>query len=615
VNWQHVRAFLWLRWRLRINQLKRAGTANIVILALLAPALVVLSVAFLVGSFLIGLYVLPHSAPYAEILMYVWDGVAVVFLFWWAVGLVSELQRIEALSLDKFLHLPVSLRGVFLINYLSSLASVNVLLFVPAMVGLSLGLVFSRGPEMLLLLPLVTAFLLMVTAVTYQFQGWLASLMANPRRRRTVIVLVTIVFVLICQLPQLVNFLKPWQRQEQMELSERHTKDLAQNDRDLAEGKIKPHQHAQRQGEINNGFREQTAAANRELEQQFEQTVWLINLVLPPGWLPLGVRAVAKHDIPAALLCTLGLTLIGTASLWRAYRTTMRLYTGHYSAGKGRRAQAPAPAQAAEPSAGMLEWEIPWLSQQASAIAVSGLRSLMRAPEAKMMLLSPIIMVVVFGGIFFAQPIDRMPEGLRPLLAFGGMSMVLFGMVQFIGNQFGFDRTGFKVYVLCGAGRRDILLGKNVAFAPVALGLGAVVGVLVEALCPMRLDFLLATLFWLISMYLVVCLLANFLSILAPMPIAVGSLKPTNVKLIPGLLRFVFFFMLPMMMAPILLPLGIELLLEALGWVEGVPICMLLSIVECATIVYLYGFVLTWQGNLLHAQELKILETVTTKTE
>jgi ABC-2 type transport system permease protein len=615
VNWQHVRAFLWLRWRLRINQLKRAGTANIVILALLAPALVVLPFVFFAGSFLIGLYLLPHAAPYAQVLMYVWDGVALVFLFGWAAGLVSELQRTEALSLDKFLHLPVSLGGVFLINYLSSLASVNLLLFVPLMVGLSLGLVFSRGPEMLLLLPLVAAFLLMVTAVTYQFQGWLASLMANPRRRRTVMVLVTIVFVVICQLPQLVNVLKPWQRQERMELSERQAKDLAQNDRAFAEGKIKPHEHAQRQGEINNAFREQTDLANRELDQQFEETVWLINLVLPPGWLPLGVRAVAKHDFPAALLCMLGLTLIGTASLWRAYRTTMRLYTGHYSSGKGRRAPAPAPAKAARPSTGMLEWEIPWLGEQASAIAVTGLRSLMRAPEAKMMLLSPIIMVVVFGGIFFAQPMDQLPEGVRPLLAFGGMSMVLFGMVQFIGNQFGFDRSGFKVYVLCGARRRDILLGKNLAFAPMALGLGVVVAVLVEALCPMRFDFFLATLCWLISMYLLLCLMANFLSILAPVPIAAGSVKPTNVKLIPVLLRLVFTFMLPMVQAPMLLPLGIELLVEALGWVEGVPICLLLSVVECATIVYLYGFVLTWQGDLLHARELKILETVTTKTE
>ena len=53
-------------------------------------------------------------------------------------------------------------------------------MFVPAMLGLWLGLLISKGWAMLLLLPLLASFLLMVTALTYQFQGWLASLMSNP---------------------------------------------------------------------------------------------------------------------------------------------------------------------------------------------------------------------------------------------------------------------------------------------------------------------------------------------------------------------------------------------------------------------------------------------------
>ena len=52
MNRQHLSAFLWLRWRLRVNQFKRAGTANAVILAILAglgsPA------AFLIDAFLEG---------------------------------------------------------------------------------------------------------------------------------------------------------------------------------------------------------------------------------------------------------------------------------------------------------------------------------------------------------------------------------------------------------------------------------------------------------------------------------------------------------------------------------------------------------------------------------
>src|SRR5205085_5802193 len=118
------------------------------------------------------------------------------------------LQRSEVLAMDKFLHLPVSLLGAFLINYVSSsLLSVSLALFAPAMLGLALGLTLRRGPAMLLVLPLLAAFLLMVTALTYQFQSWLASLMTNKRRRRSIIAVVTVAFILLCQAPQLLQFL------------------------------------------------------------------------------------------------------------------------------------------------------------------------------------------------------------------------------------------------------------------------------------------------------------------------------------------------------------------------------------------------------------------------
>ena len=73
---------------------------------------------------------------------------------------------------------------------------------------------FSAAPwcsiKGILLVPvflLLAAFFLMVTALTYQLQGWLASLMSNPRRRRTVVVATTAIFVLIVQLPNLLNLL------------------------------------------------------------------------------------------------------------------------------------------------------------------------------------------------------------------------------------------------------------------------------------------------------------------------------------------------------------------------------------------------------------------------
>ena len=101
----------------------------------------------LLVGFLVGLLALRTGSSRA--VMVVWDGAIVGFVFFWMVGLMSELQRSDAISLDRFLHLPVSPTGAFLINYLGSSISLSLVLMLPAMTGLSAGLVLSRGPVML----------------------------------------------------------------------------------------------------------------------------------------------------------------------------------------------------------------------------------------------------------------------------------------------------------------------------------------------------------------------------------------------------------------------------------------------------------------------------------
>ncbi|MGH7136133.1 MAG: hypothetical protein ACREHD_10355, partial [Pirellulales bacterium] len=213
MNLGHLRAFVWLRWRLLANGWRRGGTVNFVVTMIFAVAALLGSVPLFIGSFLAGYFALTTATP--RHLLYIWDVLVVGFVVAWCIGLLVELQRTESLSLSKFLHLPVSLRAAFAINYVSSLVSLSTLLFVPALVGFCLGLAFARGLWLLAALPLSAAFLFMVTAVSYQFQGWLASLMTNPRRRRTVIVGVTAMFVLIAQLPNLLNFFAPWRAHAQ----------------------------------------------------------------------------------------------------------------------------------------------------------------------------------------------------------------------------------------------------------------------------------------------------------------------------------------------------------------------------------------------------------------
>lgn len=615
MNWEHFKAFVWLRWRLLYNQARRAGAVNAVLTVIVVSAAILTAIPLFIGSLMLGLFAIPKAQP--AHLMYAWDAVVAAFLFFWLIGLITELQRTDALSLSKFLHLPVSANGAFLINYLSSLLRLSLIIFLPVMLGFSVALVAVKGIAMLPVFLLVAAFLLMVTGLTYQFQGWLASLMSNPRRRRTVIMLATVTFVLIAQLPNLINFVGPWGPVRGAERRAANAaavvEELNKVNRDLQSGAIDANEAARR----SNAIVERQALArqtDRGSLEQVERTASFVNMVLPIGWLPLSVMAAAEGNFVPPILGLLGMISIGATSLYRAYRTTVGMYQGKQTSRKGR--PAPAVSSSAEKrksARNLVEANLPLVSEPVAAVALAGLRSLLRAPEAKMMLISPVLMSVIFGSMLWRSR-SSLSDSIRPLVAIGGMVFVLFGVVQLMANQFGFDRDGFRVFVLSAARRRDILLGKNLSFAPLVLGLAAILLGTLQAVCPLRWDLFLAMIPQYISMYLLFCLLMNFLSIYAPAHVAAGSLRPASPKLLTVLLHMVtFMIFFPLTQALTLAPLGTEVVLRLLGHGAGIPVCFLLSLLECALIAAAYYFCTDGLGSLLQSREQKILETVTAK--
>src|SRR5205823_6232141 len=118
-----------------------------------------------------------------------------------------------------------------------------------------------------------------------------------------------------------------------------------------------------------------------------------------------------------------------------------------------------------------------------------------------------------------------------------------------------------------------------------------------------------------VCMYLPFCLLGNCLSIFAPMPIRGGCFKPMNPKALPVLLHIATALLSPLVLVPALAPLGVELLVEELAGRGWVPVCLILSLLECVAMIFLYRLVVGWQGELLQARERKILEVVTARAE
>jgi hypothetical protein len=233
---------------------------------------------------------------------------------------------------------------------------------------------------------------------------------------------------------------------------------------------------------------------------------------------------------------------------------------------------------------------------------------MLRAPEVKMMCIGPIILVIVFGAMFFTKQMD-VPLLFRPLLAFAGLFMVFVCAIQLVGNQFGWDRGGFRMFVLSPAPRRRILLGKNLAFAPLLLGLGACLMIVLQVLAPLRLTDVLALFPLALSMFLLFCMQANLLAILVPLRIAPGAFKPANTPLVPVLMQLAFFMIMPAVLSLALVPFLLAMLLEWTRLVgPGWPIALVLGVLECAVVVLAYRMCLDWEGELFHERELAILE-------
>jgi ABC-2 type transport system permease protein len=576
MNREQLKTILWLRWRLMCNQWKRTRGLGVVFAVLIGIAAFSLAVLCFTGGFLGALYGLGDAAP--MMIMSVWLGVTIAFLVLWTIGLLAELQRSETIDLQKLMHLPVALGQMFVINYLVSHFTLSIVVVVPTMLGLAIGLVFSRGLEMSLLIPLALGMIFMITAWTYCLRGWLAAMMTNPRRRRIVIMSITFGFILLGQGPNL--YFNVFHRYE-------HHSDQP---------------------------------ANRTAQQEKFNEFLAAQKFIPPLWLPVGAQALAENKPLPALLGMLGCFCIGALGLRRAYRGTVRFYhgeTGGQAAAKikisGETKKVSTPR--ARNKKDFLELSIPFVPEQSAALALATFRSLLRAPEVKMAWASSFISVVILGAVFFMRPSSHLSDTVKPFAATGTIAFSLFLLIQFFVNQFGFDRDGFRALILSPAERKFILLGKNLASLPV----GLVSGGLLLTFATLRLQLppliVAATLFQLVGLFLIIATGGNLVSILAPQRIAPGSLRPTKAKSEMVILMIVLQLLFLPAMSPVFLPPLFEWLWQKSGRPDSVPVNFIFSALLCAAAILIYWQMLAPLGKMLQRRETKILNVVTAEVE
>ncbi|HVM48155.1 MAG TPA: hypothetical protein VMU04_09010 [Candidatus Acidoferrum sp.] len=584
MNWQQLRAIVWLRWRLSRNQFVRAGQVNAVLSIIGVVMLAVGAISAAFGGVIGGWFAGQKAPPL--VLLAIWDGVVFMFLMFWFTGLMVEIQRSESIDLPKLLHLPITLPQVFVFNYVASHFTPGIVLVVPGMLGLCAGLIAGSGPAMLLLVPLVVGFVFMVTAWTYCLRGWLAALMVNKRRRRAVVVWVTLIFVGLAQLPNLV-FNSSFFHQQ------------------IRSASGSAHKHR----------RKGAGAGEAQEGLVLPERILQAHLVLPPGWPGYGTMALKQHNPwPAQGTAAAG-WLVGILGLMRAYRMTIRFYQGADTAPRRKEVQPRAPGRRGRL---LVERRLPWLPDDASALTLATFRSLTRTPELKMAFVMP----VVLGGLMvfartkhFQQPPAWLPQAWKGFMASGAAMLAALSIGPMMSNVFGLDRNGFRALVLLPVQRRYVLLAKNLAFAPFAALAAAVLLTAVKFMFGLPWDIFLAALFKAGGAFLIFGLLGNLASILTPYRLATGTLQARKPKAIVFLSLFAGMLCLPFIALPMILPAILQLVCSTFDLVPWLPVDLAATLVLAAAAAGIYWLVLPLQGRLLARREQKILQEVTEETE
>jgi ABC-2 type transport system permease protein len=582
MNWSQLRTIIWLRWRLSRNQWSRGGTLNAVLTIIIT--FIGLGIGLIGGivGLLVGIFALSKASP--SVMLIVWDMLIGFFLFFWLAGIVSEIQRSETIDISRLLHLPISLRNVFIINYLASHLTPSIILFLPAMLGLSLGLILGGRGFMVLMFPLVLGLIFMVTAWTYCLRGWLVTIMMNKRRRRTIIAGVTFAFILLSQIPYIVTNLTVKHDHHKPKITE----------------SVQPEQ--------------KTTDEPKESEKLvLPNGLLLAHKVVPFLWVGNGAMSLATGNALPAVLGAAGGFLLGGLGLRRAYRSTIRFYQGQ-TVGKNAK-RKPKTEKLTKGEKNLIEKQLPWIPEEAAASAMAFFRCLMRAPEVKMMLGTNFIMLLIFGTMIFVRRSANIGDNFKPLIATGAVGFMCLGLSQLMYNQFGFDRSGFRRLVLLPSQRKQILLGKNLAFLPLVLGIGATLLLFVKLVMGISFIITIAGFLQLLAAFFMLSLVGNLMSILVPYRIAAGSLKPTKSSTKTTVLIFISRMFFPMIMAPIFFPPAIGLLFSKVGWLPANPVNLVSSAVLMAFLALFYWLSLNPLGELLQRREKQILEVVTKEIE
>ena len=595
---------LWLRWRLMRNQfLSRGRRAEGVIGVLVLVAMLVIGLTAMVGSFLLGRWETVAGDP--ETLALVWHGMMAVFSLLWLIGLFSELQRSEAIDMRKLLHLPVSLKAVFALNFIASLASPWLAFFAPSMAGFALGVAWHSGPLLLAVVPLWASVLLAVAAWTYTLRGWLVTLMENKSRRRNILTAGTMAIVLLSQAPSLVNLYGMRNQARGPKLSD-EVRAFTEKKRAAGVRIQDVERLSEAYGSLRRTHRE--ALADRRMAP-WTSAAEVAASVVPLGWPGLGAVELGRGRVGTVVLGTLAGLLLTLLALSRGWRATWR----HYTASATATARPQGKSVAVPRRRNAVAWRLRGVPDDIAAMALASFFHLVRELRFKVAilwvpLLGLMLLLVRGGGLSRSSLASFAPASAA--------SLAFLGVLQFATNLFGSDRDGFRALMLLPTPRARLLAARNLALLPVTLTIG--VCFLAAAAILYRIPALavLTGLILVLTAHVLMSVAGNLYSVLLPMRISATTLSRTRTgagtALLSGLLHLA---LLPVIMLVLALPAGVDFVAASFLGLESAALMPIVALVCLAAALGAYVLALPGQGRLLASREQLMLATPSRSVE
>ena len=537
--------------------------------------------------------------PYAALLA--WNALCGFFLFLWLIGLANEIVRGDGLSLQRLMHLPISPASVFAFNFFLTWINLPILFFLASALGMAMGHCVIEGVWGLWRLIPILSYTLMVTAITSHLQGKVIVLIANPKTRKF---LMTAVPILLSLIGIAISM---------------------------------------------------SSLYVRRLGQGGDVLFWtgILDIAIPFLWLAdiFSGRSILGTSIlgPWSLIWLPCMWLIAAWSLRANYRLTKRYYQNGFDLQAATSGNLLPASETSEPRSDSTYVPAPgalWiertflgLSPAASAIAAITWTFFWRSPQLKLAMLLPLLQPFFLLLLFSQKPWDRSKEmppaavvepatpqtpdaGPRSGTQYQGFYLLAFSVFStFLGstvacNIFGFDRSGFRFWVLCALPRSEILRGRNWIFGVMISAIAMVVILISNMIWNyswLRAFEALLAFFAYLPLYLV---LVNIISILAPFPLAAQGFQPKEFTWKSLVLNLGLSLLIPVIMGLTSIPWAIEWGLHwSLPASEKLPVALLLMPILVGCTFWLYEQLLQIVGDLLQSREKSLLEVVTSHVE